>query len=551
MTRKDVPRVAAALGLCAAGIAWSSVGSAGSVETALVNEGASAGVINAGIQIQNLCTAMKNAGYKAPVSGGAIAPAGSGASESADNLFLRCNEIVQTANALTDSGPTARSLGFGGLASTVQQINGEETNAQSALALRVPSGQFSNIGARLNALRYGTSASFDHITAANTGSDPDAPVLANLEALHREYQAWNDLAAYNSSTDWRVLPVSYLTDNGGVGSDSSQSGGTSSYRPEHDSPLGIFTEGGYGWGHRDETTNEDAFRYHSYSVTVGTDYRFANAAVGASVGFDRYSASFNIIGASPGQSPAPPAVDGGDARVDGYSGSLFALWYLGNFSVNGIVTYGHLNSDVTRIVDYTGVTATCTNCGPGSAVALRGDPDGHFAAGAVTAQYDLSVAGIDISPSVSANYRRATIESYTENDPSASGLALQYGEQNIESLRSIVGLNFAHVFSTSFGVLTPNLKAEWHHEFRDQPYSVIMRYATEVAGVSGSAAAAAAGNFGFSSPTDKPESNFGIVGVGLTSLFANRLQSYIYYERLVGVPYLTDNAISVGVRAQF
>ncbi len=510
-----------------------------------MQEQASEGVIQAGTAIQNLCTAMKAADYTAPTSGAAGGPG----STAAKNLFLRCNEIVQTANALVGEGKTARKLGFNELATTVQQINGEETNAQSALALRVPSGQFSNIGARLNALRYGGLASLDRISAADTDSDPNAPVLANVEALHREYQAWNDLAAYSSSSDWRVLPVNYyLDDNAGGAADSSQSGATSGYHAEHDSPLGFFTEGGFGWGHRDETTNEDAFRYHSYSVTVGSDYRLANAVIGASVGFDRYSASFNPSGASPG---LPEAVVGGDSRVDGYSGSLFALWYSGNFSINGIATYGHLQSDVTRVVDYSGTNTTCFNCGPGSAVALRGDPDGHFAAGAVTAQYDFSFAGTLISPSVSANYRRVAIESYTEDDPSQSGLALQYGEQNIESLRSIVGVNFAHVFSTSFGVVTPNLKAEWHHEFRDQPNDVIMRYATIVAGVSGTEAAAAAGNFAFASPTDKPEANFGILGVGLTSLFANRLQSYVYYERLVGVSYLVSNALSVGVRAQF
>ena len=506
----------------------------------LLDEHASAGVVNAGAAIQSLCTAMKGAGYTAVGPGTGPATA----SQAAKNLFLRCNEIVQTANALTGTGAKGRSLGLGALSNTVQQINGEETNAQGSLALRVPAGQFSNIGARLNALRYGSIASLDHITAANSEADQNAPMLANLEALHQEYQAWNDLAAYSSSADWRVQPVNYYQNDAAT----SQGDGASSYRPQHDSPFGIFTEGGYGWGHRDETANEDAFRYHSYSVTVGADYRLANAVFGASVGFDRYSASFNPTGSSPTESEA---VAGGDARVDGYSGSLFALWYLGQFSVNGIVTYGHLQSDVTRVVDYTNANPGCTNCGPGSAAMLRGDPDGHVAAGAVTAQYDLSVVGIDISPSVSANYRRAAIESYTESDPSASGLALQYGEQNIESLRSIVGVNFAKVFSPSFGVLTPSFKAEWHHEFRDQPNNVIMRYATTVAGVSGTPVAADAGNFAFVSPTDKPESNFGIVGAGLTALLPNRLQTYIYYERLVGVSYLTDNALSAGVRAQF
>jgi outer membrane autotransporter protein len=41
------------------------------------------------------------------------------------------------------------------------------------------------------------------------------------------------------------------------------------------------------------------------------------------------------------------------------------------------------------------------------------------------------------------------------------------------------------------------------------------------------------------------------VGVGLSALFSNRWQGYLSYERLIGVSYLTSNAITLGVRAQF
>jgi len=50
--------------------------------------------------------------------------------------------------------------------------------------------------------------------------------------------------------------------------------------------------------------------------------------------------------------------------------------------------------------------------------------------------------------------------------------------------------------------------------------------------------------------TDAAAKNFGIIGVGLTALFSNRLQAYVTYERLVGVSYLTSNSITLGLRGQ-
>ena len=72
MTTKALMRATAALSLCV-GAAWSTTGWAGSVATALQKEGASTGVINAGTQIQNLCTAMRAAGYGAPTAGAGTA----------------------------------------------------------------------------------------------------------------------------------------------------------------------------------------------------------------------------------------------------------------------------------------------------------------------------------------------------------------------------------------------------------------------------------------------------------------------------------------------
>jgi len=39
------------------------------------------------------------------------------------------------------------------------------------------------------------------------------------------------------------------------------------------------------------------------------------------------------------------------------------------------------------------------------------------------------------------------------------------GNQNVNSLRSVIGLDISRPVSVPFGVLTPLIRAEWDHEF--------------------------------------------------------------------------------------
>jgi outer membrane autotransporter protein len=55
----------------------------------------------------------------------------------------------------------------------------------------------------------------------------------------------------------------------------------------------------------------------------------------------------------------------------------------------------------------------------------------------------------------------------------------------------------------------------------------------------------------FQIPSDPESSDFGVAGLGVTMLFANRVQAYAYYEALVGATKLTSNAITLGIRGQF
>lgn len=488
------------------------------------------------------------------------------------DLHDQCHAI-----AVTD---IIASGGGGGAASALaalQQVSGNEVAAQGALATRVAAGQFANIAGRLNALRFGANSVISQGRVAdNGGNGPGESTLASagpqtfyfdrsmIDAGPRGDDFAPSLAPSLNMQTGTLSNTAFVNDNGAVRM--AQAGdtgsGSATYAPAAaapPNPWGLFVQGSYNSGHHDQTSNEDQFDFHAASVTGGVDYNFGSAVVGASVGYDDYNAGFGTIGA---------LVSGGAARVQGTSGSLYSAYFGQNWTFSGIATYGHLSTDLTRIVNYTvtfptgvdpqpDLTAQRDHCSATACTVtvnntLRGDPDGHTVAVGATAGYQYSAAGWDLMPSLSVNYRRASFSSFSESaeDPNSpgGGLALAFNDQSVDSLRSILGLDVSRPISTVFGVLTPVIRAEWDHEFKTGARSVFAHYANDPS--VGNTTYGANCLSCFSLPTDASPANYGIAGGGVSVTLSHRVQAFVYDEVLFGFANYRSNSIAFGVRAQ-
>lgn len=424
------------------------------------------------------------------------------------DLFLRCNEMVATATAL-GNGSATRSLGYtkaDQLFGALQQVSGEELSAQGSLSTQVSAGQFANISGRLNALRLGGASSASRGRVAALDQPRNGELLASNPNAGR------------------------------LGS-----GASADSQGSLDRKWGWFVESSYGFGDHDQTAAEDGFDFDSVSVTTGTDYNFGSSVVGFSVGYDSYKADFDNR----------TLVTGGDVKVEGISGSVFGAYNGEALSLSGIGTYGSLSSDVTRRAVYSSLNANCQPVAcPSTSRSFTGSPDGSYIALGLTLSKDFTVGGWDLTPSLSGAYRDVDLDGYTEKESVANGgLALAYNDQTVKSTKSILGIAVSKPFSKSFGVLTPNFRAEWHHEFEDDARTISAKYALENSTVINPAATGCISCFAFS--TDQPESDFGVVGVGLSATFAQRMQGYLYYETLLGAQDLTSNSIAVGIRGSF
>ncbi len=484
------------------------------------------------------------------------------------DLHDQCHAIA-VAN-LVPSGDAA-AVTFGpapaSALAALQQVSGNEVSTQGSLATRVSAGQFGNITGRLNALRLGSAFSLSQgLSAGADSSSPDGRSLAALgpQTIYLDRSVIDPNAQEDSLSQGMLLPVGNYQDPSGLASAtysdsstglaSSGSGGRGgSLAGNVPSPWGLFMQGSYNSGRHDQTQNEDPFNFHASSVTAGIDYNFGGAVLGASLGYDDYDAGFRDSGLTS---------SGGSAEVKGTSASLYGAWFGENWTFNGIANFGRLTTDLTRQVKYTVTYNTALDPqqfinDPGCAGqatctvsvnrTLEGNPDGTSVAVGATAGYQMRAASWDIMPSLSVSYRRATFDSFTEHDPTDpnDGLPLSFDDQSVESLRSILGLDLSRPVSTSFGVVTPILRAEWDHEYRTGIRSIAAHYAFDPSCKNGVC------DSDFELPTDAPVGNYGVAGVGLSVTLSHRVQAFVYDEVLFGYQDYHSNAITVGLRGQF
>ena len=490
-----------------------------------------------------------------------------------NDLHDQCHAIA-VADILAKGGAGSAAAPLGAL----QQVSGNQVSSQGALATRVVAGQFANISGRLNALRLGGAAGVNagHVTAFNSGnsSSPGSLASAGPQTFYLDRSMLDAGTRGDGFAPAIQLPLGFqsqgsLTNTAFVSdgslkmprsdsASSAQSTGNgssaSAFGSSVPNPWGVYLQGSYNSGHHEATPNEDPFDFHAVSLTAGLDHNFGHAVLGASVGYDDYNAGFGTLGT---------LVSGGGAKVEGTSGSLYGEYTGQAWYVSGIATYGRLTTTLSRVVDYTVSYAVGADpdpqatindhCGPTTCTVsvdrvLRGDPDGHTVAVGATVGYDYSAYSWDIEPSLTGSYRRATFSSFVEHDTgptgAGSGLALAFGDQTVESLRSILGVAFSRPFSSSIGVFTPTVRVEWDHEFKTNVRGVDAHYAYDPSAGTDCLSC-------FSLPTDATPSNYGIAGAGVAVLLPGRLQLYLYDETLFGFANYRSNSVVVGLRGQF
>lgn len=396
--------------------------------------------------------------------------------EAQQDMFDRCRELVQTGNFFQGVGPTAFRVEdidtTEELAAAIQEVSQVELISQKTGAIESASGQFTNIAARLQAVRLGV------IGVTLAGFTPTSYSSAGRTAS------------------------SALPQGGGASADGARF-----------SRLGGFVNGSFVTGDRDDTDREEAFDFDSGGVTAGMDYRFTdNLVAGLAVGYASTDVDLED--------------SGGDSEIDSYSISTYATYYVDAFYVNAIASVAWSDYDNSRRILYPSVTRTATS-----------ETDGRQYAFALGAGYDVMFSNWRVTPLARLQYVNADLDEFEETN--GLGLDLTIGDQRIESLLSTVGATASYALSTPVGVFSPQLRAEWQHEFQNDSRDIKAIYTNDP------------NQIPWRIPTDDPDRDYFTLGVGVAGTFQRGISAFVDYQTIVGLDETTAHLVNVGVRMEF
>ncbi len=436
---------------------------------------------NTGTAVQAVCVNLIGLNAMSPLTG------------STAELFTRCGEMVHSANALDGTGTQDLSLGLSeeDLAAALQQLAAEEVISPRTQASKTFSGQLRNLSSRLAALRAGATGVSISGLNLNNNDLQNGPLMAGGN--------WGNFG---------------VPRGGGASGDANSSGF---------SRLGLFINGIVSFGEKDGTAREDDFEFDSQGVTVGADYRLLDSLVlGTAFSFSNFDADLS----------KSATVAGGKSDTKGYTFSLYGTYYLKDFYVEGMGSIGWNDHDLKRGIEYTSNTSQ-----PSQNRTAKGDTDSQQYSFTIGTGYNAAVGSFVISPYGRLTYLNLDIDGFKEKG--AGELNLEVKDHDLSSLISAVGISGSKNISWPHGILIPQIRGEWDHEFKNDSETIKTQYIADPAGLS------------LVAKTESPDRNFFRLGFSVSNVFAGGTQAFFDYETFLGLRDITNHIFTGGVRHEF
>jgi outer membrane autotransporter protein len=226
-----------------------------------------------------------------------------------------------------------------------------------------------------------------------------------------------------------------------------------------------------------------------------------------------------VVGATVGYANTSSDLSrGGNLDANSGKGSLYGTFYNQGFYVNGIVGGGYSSFDTKRRT--LGGFA-------------RGETDGMDFNGLLGTGYDYHIGGLTIGPVASLQYGTVGINGFSEHG--ALG-ALRIDSQSQDSLKSAVGLRAFYAKKLGRIVLTPEVGAQWQHEYLTDKSSIDAGFAS---GSSFTVQGPRIGRDGI------------LVDVGTSAQLTSDVALFGYYTSELGRENYSVQSVTGGVRVSF
>jgi outer membrane autotransporter protein len=243
--------------------------------------------------------------------------------------------------------------------------------------------------------------------------------------------------------------------------------------------------------------------------TVGLDSPMSWGLIGGAINYNYTTGDFRH--------------DGGDFQQNSFGGLLYGSYYPTDASfIDGVIGLAGKGYSLDR-------TVVANNQVTGKA---SGDTLGFEFQSSLSGGYDFSFDNFTIGPRVGIHYLRTELSDFTESGT----LALHYEDQVEDSLTSTVGFQGSVAISTSFGVVVPQVNAEYVHEFLNDRRTV---HATTSPG-------GAPVNF----VTDPPDRDYFNVGAGVVFVLPDGISPFLNFSAEIANRFEETQTVTAGVRLE-
>jgi outer membrane autotransporter protein len=299
-------------------------------------------------------------------------------------------------------------------------------------------------------------------------------------------------------------------------------------------PWGVFAniEGEWFDQSRRPNANERGFDGRRYRATLGGDYRLgAGSHLGLMLSYEDTKSNFDAE--LPGAGFTPTG-DAGGMKAETIAATVFASFSLSeNAWFDASAGYAWSDNDFRRNAIFQPSTRTLTRD-----VRAVGSADGKQYFVAAGAGFDLSDGPMSFGPYVRARYVKSKIDGYAETDLNSTGLQLEVDRQKASSLTTVIGASASYAISASWGVVVPQARLEYEHEFKDDARATITRFALDPNDVR------------FAVTTDAPDRNYFNAGLGLLFVLPNGVMPFVDYEGLFGYRNFDRHRVTLGLRLE-
>lgn len=290
--------------------------------------------------------------------------------------------------------------------------------------------------------------------------------------------------------------------------------------------FNFFASGQSGFQERPASDLERAYDATLQGLLVGVDY-LASPSVTTGIGFSYQSSGVDFEAGA------------GDLRKDRVGALGFWNWSPAKaVAFESYVGYDRLSHDVERTIQYVitlnqGLPTQESRQIFGVA---RANVSGHQlqAGGALTG--DLRVRSLTFAPRAALEYCGTTLEPYAESD--GLGLAMAYDEQAFRSLVSRAGVFASTALSRAWGVLSPQVRAEYVHQHASDEREIRTRFVQDTNG------------YRIALRTEAPDRDFWMLGVGAVAVLPGGFSAFLDFQRMVGHDQMEEQIVSTGLRAR-